>query len=56
MANLLTSLLTPSKSMGTGMAEQGRKTLDGRAYQLHVAEAKANGVKPMTPEEFAARQ
>jgi len=56
MANLLTSLLTPSKPVGTGMAEQGRKTLDSRAYQLHVEEAKANGEKPMTREEFAARQ
>lgn len=54
MANLLTSLLS-GKPVGTGMAEQGRKTLDNRAYQLHVAEARAAGETPMTPEQFAAR-
>lgn len=57
MANLLSSLLSPSaKPVGTGMAKQGRQTLMSRAYQLHVAEARANGEKPMTPEQFAARQ
>ena len=57
MANLLSALLSPSaKPVGTGIAEQGRQTLMSRAYQIHVQEAKANGEKPLTPEQFAAQQ
>lgn len=53
MANALTALLT-SKPLGSGMAEQARQDLLGRAYQLHVQEARALGQTPMTPEQFAA--
>ena len=57
MANLLATLLSPTaKPVGTGMAEQARQNLMTRAYQLHVQEAKANGEKPMTPEQFAAQK
>lgn len=34
-------------------AEPAQNALAGRAYQLHVQEAKALGEKPQTPEEFA---
>lgn len=39
--------------LGTGMAENARKALKSIPYQKHLAEAKATGETPMTPEEFA---
>ena len=53
--NKLAALLKPA-GMGSGMLEQGKNTLMGRAYQLHVQEARALGQTPMTPEQFAASQ
>jgi len=41
---------------GTGMVDQAAQQLAGRAYQLHVQEAKAMGQQPLTPEQFAAQQ
>lgn len=55
MANALSLLASlGSKPVGTGMAEQARQDLLGRAYRLHVEEAKSLGQTPMTPEQFAA--
>jgi hypothetical protein len=36
-----------------GMAGKAESDLKGRAYQLHVQEAKASGETPKSPEEFA---
>lgn len=40
------------KALGSGMAQQGARTLQGIPYQRHVQEAKAMGQAPMTPEQF----
>lgn len=53
--NKLAALLKPA-GMGQGMLEQGKSNLMGRAYQLHVQEARVLGQTPMTPEQFAASQ
>lgn len=37
---------------GGGMAGQAASQLQSQPYMMHVREAQANGVKPMTPEEF----
>lgn len=39
-----------------GAAGQAQQALGGRAYQLHVQEARANGQQPMTPEQFAGQK
>jgi hypothetical protein len=39
-----------------GAAGQAQQALSGRAYQLHVQEAQANGRPPLTPEQFAAQK
>jgi len=38
--------------LGSGLAQQGARTLQGLPYQRHVAEAKAMGQAPMSPEQF----
>ena len=52
MGNLFASLL----SKGGGMTGKAVDAVSGRAYQIHLQEAQANGEKPMTPEEFAKSQ
>jgi hypothetical protein len=52
MENALANLL----SKGKGMAGNAVDALAGRAYQLYLKEAKANGEKPMSPEQFAKSQ
>jgi hypothetical protein len=42
----------PAAPLGSGMAQQAAQVLQSRPYQLHVQEAQAAGVKPMSPEEF----
>ena len=41
--------------LGAGAAANAAQQMMGRPYQLHVQEAQAMGVQPMTPQEFAAR-
>jgi len=38
--------------LGSGMANKAAKLLRDRGYQLAVQEAKAQGLKPPTPEEY----
>lgn len=38
--------------LGSGMAAQAAAILTSRPYQLHVQEAKAMGMQPMTPQQF----
>jgi hypothetical protein len=53
----LAALLMPAKApLGSGMAQQAAQSMQSRPYQLHVAEAQANGMPPLTPEQFAAQQ
>lgn len=49
-------MATGEMTLGSGTAEQARKALKTRAYQLHVKEAQAMGDTPMTPEEWASAQ
>jgi hypothetical protein len=42
----------PKVPLGSGMAQQGARTLQGLPYQRHVQEAKAMGQAPLTPEQF----
>lgn len=54
---MLAGVPNPSKApIGSGMARRAMEILTSRPYQLHVQEAKAMGMTPMTPEEFAAQQ
>jgi hypothetical protein len=53
LAAALSSKSPPQMGGGAGQAQQA---LSGRAYQLHVQEAKANGQAPMTPEQFAGQK
>ena len=57
----LAALLMPSGTpiappMGSGMVQQAAQSMQSRPYQLHVAEAQANGQQPLTPEQFMAQQ
>lgn len=52
MSNALADLL----SKAGGMAGNAVDKIGGRAYQLHLEEAKVTGEKPMTPEQFAKSQ
>lgn len=38
--------------LGTGMAAQAAAILRSRPYQLHVQEMQAQGLQPLSPEEF----
>ena len=49
-------LRAPSPPQMGGAAGQAQQALGGRAYQLHVQEAQANGQQPMSQEQFAASQ
>lgn len=49
-------LRAPSPPQMGGAAGQAQQVLGGRAYQLHVQEAKALGQQPMTPEQFAGQK
>lgn len=40
--------------LGDGMARQAAAILQSRPYQLHVQEAKAMGMEPMSPQQFLA--
>lgn len=42
--------------LGSGAAQQAAQTIQSRAYQLHVQEARALGQQPMTPEQFMQMQ
>jgi hypothetical protein len=37
---------------GAGMLQQAAQVMQSRPYQLHMAEAQANGQQPMPPEQF----
>ena len=54
ISNIINALRGRQAPSGTivGAGQQ----LDGRAYQLHVAEAQANGQPPLSPEEFSRQQ
>ena len=47
--------MQPANKLG-GMVGSTAQNLSGRAYQLAAQEASANGMKPPTPQEFAAMQ
>lgn len=47
--------MQPASKMG-GMVGNAAQLLSARGYQIAVQEAKAQGMKPPTPEEFAAMQ
>jgi hypothetical protein len=42
----------PAAPLGSGMVQQAAQIMQSRPYQLHVAEAKAMGQQPMSPEQF----
>ena len=46
----------PAQAVTTAVAAPAQAALGGRAYQLHVQEAKAMGETPQTAEEFAKAQ
>lgn len=52
LRNKLAALLGGQPSLGSGMAEQAAQVLRSRPYQLHVQEMEAQGLKPLSPEEF----
>ena len=41
--------------LGSGMASQAAAILKSRPYQLHVQEMRAQGMEPLSPQEFAAQ-
>lgn len=45
--------IQPTQLLGDGMVQQAAAILQSRPYQLHVQEAKAMGMEPMTPQQFA---
>jgi hypothetical protein len=53
LAAALSNKSPPQLGGGAGNAQQA---MSGRAYQLHVQEAKANGQTPMSPEQFAGQK
>lgn len=55
-AQTLAAALGKSPPQMGGSAGQAQQALSGRAYQLHVQEAKAEGRQPLTQEQFAAGQ
>lgn len=38
--------------LGSGIAQQGARTLQSLPYKRHVQEAQAMGQAPLTPEQF----
>lgn len=46
----------PQPNLGSGMAQQALQIMQSRPYQLHVQEAKGQGMQPMSPEEFMKMQ
>jgi hypothetical protein len=38
--------------LGSGMAQNAASAIQSRPYMQHLAEAKALGQQPMTPEQF----
>lgn len=52
MQGLLYGKPTP-QMLGSGMAAEAGKIMQSLPYRRHVQEAQAQGIQPMTPEEFA---
>jgi hypothetical protein len=42
--------------LGSGMAQNAASAIQSRPYMQHLAEAKALGQQPMTPEQFMQMQ
>jgi len=55
LASMLSSKPT-AQGTGNAVAPGAMQPLGVRAYQLHVAEARANGDSPLTPQAFAQQQ